>query len=210
MAKIVRATLYTRVSTSGQTVENQRRELEQAAAQRGWQVVATYSDEGISGAKGRDQRPGLDAMLKDATRGKFDVVMCWAVDRLGRSLLDLVGTLQEIHGAKVDLFLHQQGIDTTTPGGRAMFGMMGVFAEFERSMIQERIKAGIARARAETPEQRREKQKLAIGRPKITGNIETAIKERLTAGTGILKVARELKVGTGTVQRIQRERLASR
>ena len=199
MAKTMRAALYLRVSSGDQTVENQRRELEAAAAQRGWAITATYADEGISGAKGRDRRPGLDAMLKDATRGRFDVVMCWAVDRMGRSLADLVGTLQELHGAKVDLFLHQQAIDTTTPSGRAMFGMLGVFAEFERSMIQARVNAGLARAVAAG---------VRLGRPKVPAKVEAAILERLTAGVGILKTARELGIGTGTVQRIQRVRLA--
>src|ERR1700722_11155151 len=144
-----RAALYLRVSTGEQTVENQRLELEAAAESRGWQVVTTYADNGISGAKGRDKRPGLDTMLKDAVRRKFDVVMVWAVDRLGRSLPDLISTMQELHGAKVDLFLLQQGLDTTTPSGRAMFQMLGVFSEFERSMIQSRVKAGLDRAKAE-------------------------------------------------------------
>ena len=103
--------------------------------------VATYADEGISGAKTRHGRPQLDLMLKDAVRRKFDVVMVWAVDRLGRSLPDLIASMQDLHGAKVDLFIHQQGLDTTTASGRAMFGMLGVFSEFERAMIQSRVKA---------------------------------------------------------------------
>jgi DNA invertase Pin-like site-specific DNA recombinase len=143
------AALYLRVSTNGQTVDNQRRELEAAAAARGWLVGAVYADEGISGAKGRDRRPGLDQMLKDAVRRKFDVVLSWSVDRLGRSLADLVGGLHELHAARVDLYLHQQAIDTTTPAGKVIFQMAGVFAEFERSMIQDRVRAGLARAQAE-------------------------------------------------------------
>ena len=144
-----RAALYLRVSTGEQTTANQRRELKAVAKKRGWDIVAVYEDAGISGAKGRDQRPQFDAMLKDAVRGKYDILAVWAVDRLGRSLQDLVSSLNELHGAGVDLFLHQQAIDTTTPSGRAMFGMLGVFAEFERSMIQERVRAGLARARAQ-------------------------------------------------------------
>lgn len=198
MAKALRAAFYLRTSSNERTVENQRRELEAAAAQRGWVIVATYADEGISGSKGRDKRPGLDAMLKDAVRGRFDVVMCWAVDRMGRSLVDLVGTLQDLHGAKVDLFLHQQAIDTTTPAGRAMFGMMGVFAEFERSMIQARVKAGLARAK-ENPRPGAK----AIGRPKVGADVEAAIAARLAAGQGMLKVAKALGVGSGTVQRVK-------
>src|SRR5687768_18144132 len=107
--------LYLRVSTGEQTTANQRLELETVARQRGWDVVAVYEDQGISGAKGRDKRPQLDRMLKDAVRGKFDVLAAWAVDRLGRSLQDLVATLGELRAAGVHLFLHQQAVDTTTP-----------------------------------------------------------------------------------------------
>jgi DNA invertase Pin-like site-specific DNA recombinase len=199
-----RAAIYLRVSTGDQTVENQRLELEAAASQRGWTVSKIYSDAGISGATGREKRPGLDAMLKDATKGKIDVVMAWAVDRMGRSLSDLIGTMQELHGAKVDLFLHQQAIDTTTPAGRAMFQMMGVFAEFERSMIQARIMAGLARAKAETPEQRREKGKKAIGRPKLSNDKVKAVRASLAAGISIGRTVANCGVGSGTVQAIKK------
>ena len=167
MAAAKKAAIYRRVSTGEQNVEDQRRDLEAAAAQRGWVIMATYADDGISGARGRDKRPGLDAMLRDASQGRFDVVMCWAVDRIGRSLPDLVGTLQELHRAKVDLFLHQQAFDTTTPAGRAMFGMMNVLAEFQWSMSQARIKAGLVRARTNP-----RKGAKAIGRPKVADTIE--------------------------------------
>ncbi len=200
MAKALRAAIYLRVSISEQTVENQQRELEAAAAARGWSVVAVYADEGISGAKGRDKRPQLDLMLKDVVRRRFDVVMVWAVDRLGRSLPDLMGSMQELHSAKVDLFMLQQGIDTTTPGGRAMFGMLGVFAEFERSMIQARVNAGLDRARAKG---------VKLGRRPIAPKVEAAIRARLAAGTGMLKIAAELGVGSGTVQRVKRETAAT-
>src|SRR5499426_765647 len=146
--KAKRAAIYARVSTDGQTTENQLRELRLVAERNGWQIVQEFIDQGISGAKGREQRPAFDALWRGAIRREFDVVMVWAVDRLGRSLSHLVNFLAEIHAKKVDLFIHQQGIDTTTPGGKALFGMMGVFAEFERSMIQERVKAGIKRVRA--------------------------------------------------------------
>jgi DNA invertase Pin-like site-specific DNA recombinase len=200
MAKRIRAAIYLRVSTNDQTTENQRRELEAAAASRGWEVAHVYADQGISGAKGRDARPQLDLMLKDAVRRRFEVVMVWAVDRLGRSLPDLISNMQELHGSKVDLFMLQQGIDTTTPGGKAMFGMMGVFAEFERSMIQARIKAGLDRARISP-----RKGAKAIGRPKMDKAKEVAIREHLTAGMGMLKVAALVGVGSGTVQRIKAE-----
>ena len=118
------------------------------AERNGWQIVQEFVDKGISGAKGREQRPAFDALWKGAIRREFDVVMVWAVDRLGRSLSHLVNFLSEIHAKNVDLFIHQQGIDTTTPAGKALFGVMGVFAEFERSMIQERVRSGIKRVRA--------------------------------------------------------------
>jgi DNA invertase Pin-like site-specific DNA recombinase len=209
MMKPKRAAFYLRVSTGEQTTQNQRRDLEATAASRGWEIVATYADAGISGAKDRDKRRGFDAMLKDATRGKFDVAMAWSVDRLGRSLIDLITGLQELHSAKVDLFLHQQAIDTTTPAGKAMFGMMGVFADFERSIIQARVKAGMDRARAEqgTGVARRDsagKLLKAIGRPRIAEPVESAIRASLAAGVGIGKTARTVGVGVGTVQRIKR------
>src|SRR5262245_45179884 len=139
-----RAALYVRVSTDHQSVEGQLRELKQVAERRGWQVTEVYRDAGISGAKGRDQRPGLDALLKDASRRKFDVVMARAIDRLGRSLVDLLGTIQHLEAVGIDLYLDQQSIDTTTPAGKLLFQMTGAFAEFERSMIRQRVRAGLS------------------------------------------------------------------
>ena len=189
---IKRAALYLRVSTGEQTTDNQRRELEAVAKQRGWEIVAVYEDAGISGAKGRDQRPQFDAMLKDAVRGKYDILAVWAVDRLGRSLQDLVNSLTELHGAGIDLFLHQQAIDTTTPSGRAMFGMLGVFAEFERSMIQERVRAGLARARA---------QGVTLGRRRVRCD-EHGILKALKAGQSVRKTAARYGVSASKVQRV--------
>mgnify|MGYP001090127489 CR=1 FL=1 len=144
-----RVAFYLRVSTDQQSVEMQRADLQAVADRAGWQIAEIYQDEGISGAKGRDKRPAFDKLCRDAARREFDMVMAWSVDRLGRSLQDLVGFLSELHAFKIDLFLRQQGLDTTTPAGKAMFQMMGVFAEFERAMIQERVRAGLARARSE-------------------------------------------------------------
>jgi len=191
-----KAAIYVRVSTDKQTIENQVRELRQIAERRGWQVVEEYHDAGISGAKGRDGRPGLDQMLNDARRRKFDVVMAWAIDRLGRSLVDLLGTIQVLEACGVDLYLDQQSIDTTTPAGRLMFKITGAFAEFERSMIRQRVRAGLKRAIA---------QGKRLGRPKVSAALEKRIQTQLRAGKGIIKVARECGVGTGTVQRIARE-----
>jgi DNA invertase Pin-like site-specific DNA recombinase len=121
-----RAVLYLRVSTLDQTTANQERELREIAGRMGCNIVHVYKDHGISGAKGRDKRPAFDRLCRDAAKRQFDMVMAWSVDRLGRSLQDLVGFLSELHALKIDLFLHQQGLDTTTPAGKAMFQMMGV------------------------------------------------------------------------------------
>lgn len=171
------------------------------AERHSWTIVAEFSDAGISGAKGRDKRPGFDRMLKAATRREIDMIAAWSVDRLGRSLQDLVGFLGEIHGAGVDLYLHIQGLDTSTPAGRAMFQMLGVFAEFERAMIVSRVNAGLRRAR---------KEGKRLGRPPIDERKERAIRTALERGDkGILKIAAEHGVGSGTVQRIKADMGAS-
>lgn len=185
--------LYLRVSTSDQTTKNQRRELEAVAKRQGWKVMAVFEDAGVSGAKSRAQRPGLDALLKGVARREFDLVAAWSVDRLGRSLQDLLGVLQELHAKQNDLYLHQQGLDTTTPAGKAMFQMLGVFAEFERAIIQELIKSGLARAKAEG---RR------LGRPRVGADVEAAILRERASGKGMRRVAKDLKVGVSVVQRV--------
>ena len=190
------AVLYLRVSTADQTTANQERELREVAARMGCEITKVYRDHGISGAKGRDKRPAFDALCRAAARREFDVVMAWSVDRLGRSLQDLIGFLSELHALKLDLYLHQQGLDTTTPGGKALFQMMGVFAEFERAMIQERVRAGLRRAKAEGK---------TLGRPRISEKIERAIRKALAAGHGIISTAKAHGVGVGTVQRIAHE-----
>lgn len=192
MAK--RVAFYLRVSTTEQTVENQQRELQAVAERHDWDLVATFVDAGISGAKGRDKRPGYDRMCKGIARREFDLVAAWSVDRLGRSLQELVGFLGELHGKSVDLYLHQQGIDTSTPAGKAMFQMMGVFAEFERAMIVERVKSGLSRARA---------QGKRLGRPSIASAKEDAVRRLLASGTGIVKTAKIAGVGVSVVQRIK-------
>jgi DNA invertase Pin-like site-specific DNA recombinase len=189
-----RAALYLRVSTIDQTTANQERELRQVAERAGWEVYKVYKDHGISGSKGRDKRPAFDALHKAAARREIDIVMAWSVDRLGRSLQDLVAFLSEIHAAGVDLFLHQQGLDTTTPAGKALFQMMGVFAEFERSMIQERVRAGLRRAKDDGKK---------LGRPRIAPQLEERILAALKAGEAIRGVADKFDVNPSTVQRIK-------
>jgi DNA invertase Pin-like site-specific DNA recombinase len=191
-----RAVLYLRVSTVEQTTANQERELRQIAARMGCKITKVYKDHGISGAKGRDKRPAFDAMLRDAAQRQFDVVMAWSVDRLGRSLQDLIGFLSELHAMRIDLFLHQQGLDTTTPAGKAMFQMMGVFAEFERAMIQERVRAGLRRAVEEGKQ---------LGRPQIAPELGERIYAALKAPgrtEGVRKIAARFGVAVNTVQRI--------
>jgi len=185
--------LYLRVSTSEQTTDNQRMELNRAAKRRGWRVVEVYEDHGISGAKARNKRPAFSKMLQDATHRRFDVIAAWSVDRLGRSLQDLVTFLNEIKELDLDLYLHQQALDTGTPVGRAMFNMCGVFAEFERAMIQERVKAGLSRARA---------QGKRLGRPPHGVKIELKIKRLYTNGMGKVKIGKTLGIGTSVVQRV--------
>src|SRR5262245_1430418 len=194
-----RSVLYLRVSTIDQTTANQERELRQIAGRMGCEITKVYKDHGISGAKGRDKRPAFDQLCKAATRREFDVVMAWSVDRLGRSLQDLVTFLTELHALGIDLFLHQQGLDTTTPAGKAMFQMMGTFAEFERAMIQERVRAGLRRAKDECKQ---------LGRPKIDGKVEAAIKAALRRKDrpGVRVIAAKHGVSPNTVQRIAHAR----
>ena len=180
-----RVAIYTRVSTDGQTCANQERELRAVAERKDCEIVQVYTDRGISGAKGRDGRPAFDALCKDAVRREFDIVMAWSVDRLGRSLQDLITFLNEIHAAGVDLYLHQQGLDTSTPAGKAMFGMLGVFAEFERSLIRERVMAGLARAKKHGT-----KTGNPFGRPKIDAAVEAIIRKALLKGMGTKATAK--------------------
>ena len=191
-----RAALYLRVSTkNGQTVENQRRQLRKVAKHRGWKIVATYQDEGISGAKGRDKRPGFDKLLKDAARGEFDIVAAWSVDRLGRSLKGLIEFLSEIHALEIDLYLDQQGIDTTTPAGEAMFGMLGVFAQFERAIISERVAAGLARAKAEGKTLGR-----PPGRSKKRDKLQGKVRRLRKQGKTLRAIADDVGIAESTVE----------
>lgn len=191
-----RAALYLRVSTDQQTVENQLRVLQEVAARSGWTIVHTFADEGISGAKGRDQRLAFDALLKAVARREIDIVAAWSVDRLGRSLSDLVAFLGDLQARGTDLFLHQQAIDTSTPSGRMLFQLLGVFAEFERSMIGSRVRAGQARARA---------RGVAFGRPTLGRDRVARVEQALARGDlSIREIARQTKVSTATVQRVKK------
>lgn len=189
----MRVAIYLRVSTKEQTTDNQRLELERVAAQRGWHVTRVYEDAGISGAKGRDKRPAFDAMLKAATRGELDMVAAWSVDRLGRSIGHLVAFLDDLHAMGCGLYLHQQSLDTSTPSGRAMFQMIGVFAEFERAIFAERVNAGLTRARANGTR---------LGRPELPAATVAKVRALRATGMGKVKIGRTLGVGTSAVQRL--------
>lgn len=186
-----RVAIYTRVSTDQQTVENQRLELQAVADRLGWTIIEELADEGISGAKGRDQRPAFDRLMQMVTRKEIDLIACWSVDRLGRSLQHLVSFLGEINERNVGLYLHTQGLDTTTPAGRAMFSMLSVFADFERSILRERIMAGLKRSSKRS------------GRPPLDPEKAEKIRSTLASGLSINATARKLKCGVGTVHRIK-------
>lgn len=185
-----RAAIYARVSTGEQTPENQLRVLREVADRAGWTVAAEYV-ETASGATAK--RAGLEQMLADAARRKFDTLLCWDVSRLGRSLRDLVEIFETLRALKIDLVIHQQGIDTQTPAGIAMMQMSGVFAQFERAMIVERTKAGMARARARGAQ---------IGRAPVGDGTVAAIRSLRSQGLSMDRIARNLKIGKGVSQRV--------
>jgi len=154
MAAATHAAIYARVSTFDQEPENQLQELRRYAEARGW-TATEFVDRGISGAK--DKRPALDALLKDAKRRRFDVVVCWRLDRLGRNLRHLVTVIEDLNALGVAFVSLGEGIDCTTPAGRLQLHVLAALAEFERARIQERVRAGLARARA---------QGIRLGRPR--------------------------------------------
>jgi DNA invertase Pin-like site-specific DNA recombinase len=195
MAGNKRVALYARVSTRNghQDPEVQLSALREVATRAGWQVVDTYVDHGISGAKGREKRPAFDRLLKDATRRRFDLIAAWSVDRLGRSLRDLVAFLGDLKATGCDLYLHVQALDTTTPMGQAMFQVMGVFAEFERAMIQERVHAGLAKARANGTQ---------LGRPRVKPKLVASIHGLHADGLKKREIGRELGVPESTVRKV--------
>ena len=189
-----KAVIYSRVSTNEQTVENQLRVLREVAEKRGLEVVREISDEGISGAKGRDERPGFDELIKGSVKNEWDIILVWDVSRLGRSLKHLVSFLEDIQSAHCDMYIHQSGIDTSTPSGKMMFGMLSVFSEFERSMIRERVIAGQQRAVANG---------VKLGRKtNVNDGIITAVYHMRQNNAFIKRIAKDLQIGVGTVYKI--------
>ena len=189
-----RAVIYSRVSTNEQTVENQLRVLREVAEKRGLEVVREISDEGISGAKGRDERQGFDELIKGSVKNEWDIILVWDVSRLGRSLKHLVSFLEDIQSAQCDMYIHQSGIDTSTASGKMMFGMLSVFSEFERSMIRERVIAGQQRAVANG---------VKLGRKtNVNDGIITAVYHMRQNNVPIKRIAKDLQIGVGTVYKI--------
>src|SRR5499427_1819091 len=208
MSKPKRVAVYIRVSTDAQTTDTQRQELEAWAERAGHTVVRVYEDQGLSGAKGRDQRPQFDALLKAAVRREFNMIAVWSSDRLGRSLKHLVEVLEIIRDTGTGIYIHTQSVDTTTPAGRAMFGMLGIFSEFEREMIVARVNAGLARARDAIARDghfisKAGKKRQRFGRPAADPKKLEAARRQLAKGTGVLKTAKLDGLATGTVQRIK-------
>ncbi len=195
-----RVSLYGRVSTSHQTSDSQLGELERVAQARKWNIIRTFRDDGLSGAKGREERPALDALLKCASKREIDLIAVWSIDRLGRSLQHLVTVVNDLQALGVALYIHQQQLDTTTPSGKLCFSMFGAFAEFERNLIRERVRAGLERAK---------RNGVKVGRPSnLNDSVRAAIVALRSKDHSIRHIARELKVGTGTVYEVLRSSAA--
>ena len=185
-----RVVIYARVSTEKQTLENQLSELREVASRNNWEIVDEYLEK-VSGAKGRSQRKEFDRLMKDSVRGRFDLIMAWDVSRLGRSLKTLVEFIDDIHEKNIDLYLHVNGIDTTTSAGRAMFSMIGILSQFEREIIRERINSGLARAKAEGKK---------LGRPtNFNEGMGQSVRLLRKQGMPIKQIAKNLEIGVGTV-----------
>jgi len=194
MEKVV---IYGRVSTSDQTIENQILKLKEIVEINNWHLVDSYTDEGISGTKGREQRPEFDRLCKDMVRRKFNRVLVWDVSRLGRSLQHLVEFLNEVQSVNCNLYIHQSGLDTSTPSGRMMFQMVGVFAEFEREMISERVKSGLDRVRTKGKK---------LGRPiTVTEEVKSQVRYLLDQGLSYSEILNQTGVPKPTISRIKNQ-----
>ncbi len=190
-----RAVLYARVSTTnhGQTTQNQLVVLREVCQRQGWAIVQELSDE-VSGSKGREDRAGFDALLKGVTRGTYDVVLAWSIDRLGRSITHLVEFMNLLNASRVDLYIHQQAVNTATPAGRMVFGIFAALGEYERELIRSRIHAGLHRARLEGKR---------LGRPSnVNDAVKASVKVLREQGWSLHKIAKELHIGVGTTSKI--------
>lgn len=185
--------IYVRVSTNGQSTQRQIEELSVVAERMGATEVIIYEDDGVSGTKGRAERKALDNLLKAATQRRLDKVLVWSVDRLGRSLKDLVGILEELEQTGVGLYLHKQAIDTTTASGKALFGMLAVFSQFERELIRERINSGLERAR---------RNGIVLGRRNTTDHLGEQAARKRQSGMSYRQIAQELNISVFTAHRL--------
>lgn len=193
----MRVVIYSRVSTNKQTTENQRLELREVAKRNNWTIVEELNDDGISGSKGRKDRPAFDRLHTMVARKEVDLVMAWSIDRLGRSITDLVALMGELEAKGVDFYSHLQAIDSRTPSGRLSFAIFSAIAEFERSIIRERINAGLSRAKANGKR---------LGRPtNVNANTKIAVRLMREKGAPIHRIAKELKIGVGTTQKLLKE-----
>lgn len=189
----MRAALYVRVSTLDQNPDSQLHDLLQLAQQRGWEVVERYKDHGISGTRSR--RPGLDQMMTDARRGKFDVLVVWASDRLARSTRHFLEVLDELAHVGVQFVSFRENIDTAGPLGRALTVIIGAIAELERSLIVERVRMGMRRAKLEG---RR------IGRMPVDVDIEALRRDR-AGGMSLREIGKSHRLGKTTVSRLLKQ-----
>jgi DNA invertase Pin-like site-specific DNA recombinase len=195
--KPTRVVIYARVSTGEQSCESQLHALRLVAERHGWQIVQEFTDEGFSGAIGREKRPAYDALLKGIAKREFDKVLIWSLDRLARSMTELLKTLGELKAKGVGLYIDQLAIDTATPAGELLFNIAGAMAQFERQLIQSRVNAGLARAKAKG---------VRLGRKPVgDAKLIAAVKRLRAKGLGIVKIGKEVGIGTSTVQRILRE-----
>ena len=183
-----RVVLYARVSTinHGQTVENQLLVLREVCARNGWKIVKEISDQ-ISGAKGRNERPGFNLLYTMMQRHECDLIAAWSIDRLGRSVQSLADFINEVQATGTDLYVHQQSVNTATPAGRMVFSIFGAIGEFEREMCRERIMAGLARARSEGKR---------LGRPtNVNDAVKASVKVLRGQGWSLHRIAKELHIG---------------
>lgn len=186
--------IYMRVSTSLQTTDNQLVALQEYAFRMNYEITSIYKDEGISGVKNQNQRPALNAMMKDVVKGKFSQILIYDISRLGRSLKDLVNILNDFNQSKVRLIFIQNGIDTSNSTGQMMFQLLGVFAEWERQTIVDRVNAGLVRAKQNGKK---------LGRPTtINDSVISAVKLLRNQNIGIRKISSQLRIGVGTVMKI--------
>jgi DNA invertase Pin-like site-specific DNA recombinase len=193
----IRAVIYARVSTHHQDASNQTLELRAAAQRMGWEVIDELVDDGVSGTKGRESRPAFDRLFQMVQRREIQVVAAWSIDRLGRSLQHLVTFMAEVQASEVDLYIHRQAINTSTPAGRMIFGIFSALGEYERELIRDRILSGLARARA---------QGKKLGRPSnVNDSVRTSVQLLRDKGHSIHSIATQLKIGVGTAHKIVRQ-----